>query len=112
MRFTIENTVYQIVFRYETRNRTAFPFVERSQRWGGNNPIQQKITTVTIKEPGDQGKVVATAEVARHYKDRDDRDMARKAVLRKALASMDVSFRTAAWKAYHTRPGGLWATQA
>ena len=102
MRFVFDNRAHNIVFRYGNRD-CVVPFGK-----------QQETTTAIIKEPGKYGPVIAAATAVRYFKDAPDRDVARKTALKKVLIEMGASreFRSAAWDAYHTRPGGRVSRQA
>lgn len=99
MQFTVGNEAFRIVFRYDSQPNSRPHSRDKNQ----------ETTTASIREPGQGGKTIASAMVVRHFKDSQNYDQARKAALRKLLASMAVpkAFRTAAWAGYHSRPGGI-----
>ena len=98
MRFLYHNTPYRIRFQYSKRYTIA----------PGVSGKQQDTTQAIIEIDEQNGMIVAAATVARHYKDKYDRNAARKFALREALsAPYPKDFRAAAWEAYHKRPGGL-----
>jgi hypothetical protein len=101
MLFTFDNGTYRIYFRYDSRIIKPYPHDPEEHR--------QDITMAIIKVPGQDGEVITSGQVAKYFRDKPDRDLARKLALRKALRTMNATeaFRTAAWQAYHTRPGGL-----
>ncbi len=99
MRFTVGNTAYRIIFHHGHHNVAI----------RGIGPTDQDFTTAIIKEwpatppPDGDNKVVGEATVHRHFKDKPNKDSARKEALKAALAISPRPFRAEAWKAYHNR---------
>lgn len=99
MKFEIGGTPYSIEFKYDKQ-------VCRS------GLAETTTCNIRLCVTGEDNPV-ATGTVARYYKDKPDRDLARKAALGRALVGFlsyldppeteDRAIRTAAWKAYINR---------
>ena len=102
MRLNYNGTLYRILFKHgqETNHIPGH----------GNKTQEFTIATIRTGEKDEtDSNIFASAKVHRFYKDQPSLEAARKAAVRAALKSVNatVEFRTAVWKAYHTRPGGI-----
>jgi hypothetical protein len=112
MRLTYRGKVYRIGFKHG----------QETNEIPGHGPTAQDFTIATIrtgeretdtKATADDSNILATAKVHRFHRDEHSHEAARKAALKAALKSVKTThnFREAIWKTYHSRPGGISASQ-
>ena len=106
MEFTYQGTEYRVVFSHPTENvGNEYGMCRSSQP----KRIRHTIVNIYTGPRGELENTVATAKVTYYNPDNFSHEKGRKRALRVALRNAPISrsFRTAFWKAYHSRQGGM-----